>query len=545
MRWTAIALVVAFFGAPAVGDDPAPAPAPAPDPTLDTLRADTSKGKALKAGISLAKNLYKAKAELTIGKKGASLSKVEKARTKWRDWLDGTKESLGINLYAHPRIVISIIDEARTPVLNSLVKLKKGALDWGAKDAPGYSRGQIEYTVFVPRSYTHKIQKPMPLVLTLHGRAINLRHPSLKKAPQQRSRIVVWNNWAGDGKTKKAYEAVVVAPNGRPEGYSFEKDPNFIRQTLFLGMDVGHTDYRTDPLATFLEVYGDAIQVGCEYCNLFAGIVWRDREDQNQPAVSDNESMLFDNLNGRPLYYVADKKKWAAIGEPTAKALKAAYERAGKPENLIIEQVDRDANGALKADPAKMAKFLTNRLPMPVRQFKWMFWHPNQVGPLPLYLSRANYAYDSTEEILKMPLRDRCGTIDFKVSVEMEKGKDGKETPYNLFDLQITEAEEASIFLYESMVDLDLPITVKVNGNVIIDKEKVRRNWTFFEQQCMPRNFFIFPLVGELKIKFPFKPRVDPKPEKKPEEGTEKPEETGKKEETGTGESKGAPAESK
>ena len=148
---------------------------------------------------------------------------------------------------------------------------------------------------------------------------------------------------------------------------------------------------------------------------------------------------------------------------------------------------------------------------MPVREFKWLFWHPNLVGPLPLYLSRANYSYDASEEVLKMPLRDRCGSIEFKVSVEMEKGPGGKVTPYNLFDLKITEAEQATLFLYEDMVDLDLPITVKVNGNVVVDKKKVKRNWTFFEEQCMPRNFFIFPFVGDLQFKFQFKARVEPK----------------------------------
>ena len=93
--------------------------------------------------------------------------------------------------------------------------------------------------------------------------AFNLRHPSLKRAPNERSRIVVWNNWLGSKKVPNQM-AVVLAPTGRPEGFSYAKAPEFSRQTLFLGMNVGHTDYRTDPLGTFVEVYGDMIQIAAE-----------------------------------------------------------------------------------------------------------------------------------------------------------------------------------------------------------------------------------------------------------------------------------------
>jgi len=518
MRLTMTAIAFALIGTVASSDE-----VRAGDrPTFAALMADAANSKYMKDGIKLAKNYFKYQADVTNQKKGASSSKVETARQKWRAWIDGSKAALGIDLYAHPRIVMSILDEGRVAVISSMVKLKRNALDYGSKNAPGYSRGNIEYTVLVPKSYQPgRMDKAMPLVISMHGRAINLRHPSLKKAPNERSRIVLWNNWLGDRKTPPL-AAVVLAPTGRPEGFSYLKDPDFVRQTLYLAMGVGHTDYHTDALGTFLEVYGDMIQVASMDSNLFAGTIWRDREGQQRVPVDEEHTMVFDNFNGQPLYYVADKKMWDKIGKPMSEALKAAYERVGKKDNLIVEIVERDANGALRADPVQMAKFLEHRLEMPQREFKRLFWNPRLVGPLPLLLTRADYGYDATEKIAAMPLRDRCGSIEFKVTIEMVKVPDGKpeegqeqkfkEVPINLIDLKITEAQSAKIFLYENLVDLDLPITVKVNGNIVIENEMIKRNWSMFEQFCMPRRFFTFPIVGAIDIKFPVVPRVVPEP---------------------------------
>ena len=490
-------------------------------PTFDSLMADSAKAKYLKDGIKTATKYLKQEAELAAMKRGATESKVEKERRKWREWLDGSKDALGIDLHAYPRIVIDVLDAGRASVIHSMVKLKKGTLDYGSQEAPGYSRGQIAYTVLVPKDYAaNKVEKPIPLVVTMHGRAINLRHPALKKSPEERSRIVVWNNWLGDRKTP-GQNAVILAPTGRPEGFSFAKAPQFARQTLFLALGAGHTYYRTDPLRTFVEVYGDMIQVASLDSNLFAGIIWRDREDQQNVPVSDEESMVFDNLNGKPFYYVADKKMWKAVGAPMSKALKAAYERAGKPDNLIIEQVERDANGALRADREKMAKFLEAKLEMPQREFKWHFWNSDLVGPLPVLLTRADYSYDATEKIAAMPLRDRCGTIHFKANIEMIKGEDGKEAPHNVIDMKITEAQSAKLFLYEPLVDLDLPVTVKVNDKIVFGPEKVKRNWALFEQFCMPRRFFTFPVVATIDVEFDVMPRVKPEPEKEGADGAE------------------------
>jgi len=511
MRLTITALALALLCAGVHAEEAGAAA----KPTYASVLAAHS--KYIKNGIKISFKYFQQEALLGIGKKGASLTKVEKEREKWRAWLDGSKKAIGIDLYAHPRIVIEVLEHGRYAVIDRMVSLKRGQLVYGGRDAPGYSRGAVEYTVLVPKAYDPvKMEKSPPLVITMHGRAINLRHPSLRKAPNERSRIVVWNNWLGSKKVPNQM-AVVLAPTGRPEGFSYAKAPEFSRQTLFLGMNVGHTDYRTDPLGTFVEVYGDMIQIAAEYSTLFAGIIWRDRKDQQKAPVSADHTMIFDNLNGRPLYYVADKKIWNKVGKPMSEALTTAYKAAGKLDNLIVEQVDRDANGALRADPEKLAKFLEHRLSMPLREFKWLFWHPNLVGPLPMLLTRADYTYDATEKIAAMPLRDRCGTIDFKASIEVIDGK-----PVNLFDLKITEAQSAKIFLYEHLVDLDLPITVKVNGNVVLENEKVKRDWGLFEKFCMQRRFFIYPVVGQIDFQFPVQPRVVPEPVKKEgEEGAE------------------------
>ena len=510
----AVALVI--MSTVARAEDPA-APAKT-NPTLAELQADSAKGKFLKNGIKLARIYFKTEMEHAAGKKGASTSKIENARLKWRAWLDASKAKLGINLYAHPRVVIEILDISRVAELNSLVKLKKGMIDWGAKTAEGYSRGELTYSIIVPKSYAHKTPELYPLVLTMHGRAINVRHPALKKFSTQRSRIVVYNNWGGDGKSEQ-YEAIVMAPTGRPEGFSYAKDADFARHTFYLAKGTGDTDYRVDPQGTFMEVYGDTIQLAILDSNILAGIIWRDRLDLKRMPLKPEQMITFENLRGTPLYYIADKANWKKIGKPLVEMLKAAYKAAGKPENFIYEEggVERDANGALKGDPEKMRKFLKHRKQVPVREFQWLFWDQRLSAPLPLYLPRANYDYNATPEIEKMPLKDRCGSIKFKSDIKMvEVG--GKQTPINLIEMEITESESATIFLYEGLVDLDLPITVKVNGNVVIDQEKVRRDWSTFEKVCMPRRFFLYPFVAQLDMKFPLKRRVEPKQEEKKDE---------------------------
>ena len=514
MRWTGSALYLLLC---------LPALAGAQEPSYETLQSDASKGKELKKGLDLMKKYLKTEREVEENRKGASLSKVENARADWRAWLDGTSESLGVNLHAHPDIVVSLIDDAKTGIVDSAVKLKKGTIDSGSKPAPGFTRGDIAYTVLVPKSYEHDAKKLYPLVVTLHGRAINLRHPALRKYEQERSRIVVWNNWGGDNRDEQQ-EAVVIAPTGRPDGFEYVEGSDFLRQALFLGAGVGCTDYMVDSKRIFIEVYGNAVQDAIELSTFFAGIILRDREDAKGPPIDVAELASVQNLNGRPFYYVADKAKWDTVGKPIAEALEKAYTAIGKRDSLIIDKVERDANSALKVDPAKMAKFLEARLPAAQKELTWLFWRPSMTGPFPILLSRAGYDYDTTPEAAKLPLEQKCGLIKMKASLEND---------VNVLEFEIYEGEGARLFLYEPLVNFDLPLTVKVNGAVVLEKEKLTRNWNLFEEVCMPRKIFTYPVVGMIDIDFPFKPRIEPaKTEEKPagEGAGEKEAEAGAKE---------------
>ena len=473
------------------------------------LLADPAKAKVIHEGLELAGELFKQKAKLDAEIRGASLSKIEAANGKWRAWLDDSNAALGSDLRAQPRIVIEILDESRVATLVQLVKFKPGRLDWGSRRVEGYSRGRLTYAVLVPKTYTHTTTRPYPLVVSLHGPATNLHHPALREFPGQRSRIVVYNNWGGDGRSNP-YEAIVIAPMGRPAGFSFAKDAFFARHSFYLALGAGSTDYRVDPKGTFVDVYGDMIQLALLDRNGVAGIIWRDRISAETAPLKPEEFLALENLRGLPLYYLGDRANWESVGKPIVETLTRLYKEAGKPENFFYEEggVERDANGALKADAARMEKFLLHRKQTPVREFEWLFWNASLVGPLPIYLSRANYDYESTPEIEKMPLKDRCGSIKFKVDIAIvEEG--GKQVPINLIELEITEADQAHIYLYEDLVNLDLPVTVMVNGAVVIDKQMVQRDWSMFEKVCMPRRFFLYPFVAQLDLEFPLKPRVD------------------------------------
>jgi len=505
-------LILLFFCAAVAADEENAST----QPSYKALKDDSSKGKELDKGIDLMEDYLEEERELEEGKRSASLTKVEEARADWREWLDNSKQSLGIDLRKHPRIVVALVNESRVKLLGKYVKLRKGKIQEGRKPAPGYSRGDIAYNFLVPKSYDEETARLYPLVVSLHGRATNLKHPALRKHQLQRSRIVLHNHWGGDEEDEQ-HEAVVIAPTGRPDGFEYAEGGQFLRQTLMLGAGVGCSDFIVDSQGMFVEVYGNAVTDAVEMSTFFAGVILRDREGATAPPVPEPELALLENLNGKPFYYVADEKTWDTVGKPFADALTKIYKDAGKEANLVIEKVKRDANAALKADQQKMAKFLQARLPDAAREMRWLFWRPSMIGPMPLLLDRANYDYDGSEHTANLPLREKCGLIKMKVSLGREK-----DTAFNLIELEIYEAESARMFLYEPLVDLDLPITVKVNGNVIVDKEKFDRNWDLFNLYCMSRKIFTFPVVAHLDFQFPFKARVEPpKVEEKKGEGEE------------------------
>jgi hypothetical protein len=480
-------------------------------PTLDELLKDAAKKKELDKGLKALDKYFKAEVEQRKGAgKGASAKAA--AQAEFLQWLGTTAgTAIGIDLRAQQDTVIQMIDLARIKYLE--VKVKKGILEYmKVDDAKGMKRH--EYTVLVPSTYEPE-KRRTPVVLSLHGRVINPRHPAFRNAAfEERSRESVWNNWF---KTPAADQVLVLAPTANPDGFQFGENHFDDLQALYRTLGEALTEYRGDWDRVFLELHGRAIRVACEQSLVFAGVIVRDRvDDRKAPFLAPEHFFLLENLNGIPFCYIADAANWDAVGKPLADALTATYAKAGKPENLVIIQATRDVDGALRGGEDKIKEFVTtHERPKSRDKFTWRIFEEQQVDPFPLTQIDANYAFDVNAAAKKAPLSAKAGRLSFEVRREAVNGQE-----INRVDLQVTEAEGMGIFLTEPLLNLDLPVTITVNGaSVGVDAKKFDRNWAIFFERVLPRRFFMLSFLNQVDISFPHKPEFPVPEEAKPAEG--------------------------
>ena len=487
------------------------------DELLTELEEDPQKKKVIDAGEKILAGYFKADTEFGKAKRNKVAAwdrKRDEARDAFLAWLGTTKETLGTDLRAQTDTVLALIDAARVKQLEK-TRPKKGKLDYVViSDPKGMERH--EYTVLVPKIYNPK-GPPLPLIISLHGRVINPRHPALRKDFTRRSRQVVWNNWL---KSSVAQKAIIVAPTTRPNGFTFDKDDTFKDlQTLYRTLGQAMINYRVDWNRVFLEVEGAAMRAACEQTFMFAGFIVRDRVDnRRRPFIDPSEFFIFENLNGVPLCYVADKAHWAKVGQPIAAALAAAYKKANAPlKNLLLLQADRDVNDALGADDRQLLEFIGTHKRVKVRKsFNWRFFRQLMVNPMPFEL-KANLFFDVNKVARDAPLDKKAGSMNVEVTQRKVKDKDGKEHLVNLVLVNVSEAEGFTLRLADGWINFDLPVTVKVNGKVIIDRKVVERDWGSFWDNIVPSRFFMAPYLGAVEVKFEHVPEfvVKEKPKKK------------------------------
>ncbi|MHC5043572.1 MAG: hypothetical protein ACYTGI_14490 [Planctomycetota bacterium] len=343
---------------------------------------DPAKKRFVKEGMKLLDDYFKADMEMAKARQrnpAAWADKQRKARDGFLAWLERSKETLGVDLRTDTDTVLDLLDNARVKYLTT--KVKKAKLDYiTIADPKGMERH--EYTVLLPKTYSPKGPR-LPLIISLHGRVINPKHPALKKDFTQRSRQVVYNNWL---KSSVAGKAIIVAPTTRPNGFTFDGDDTFRDlQTLYRTLGQAMINYRVDWNRVFLEVEGGAMRATCEQTFMFAGFIVRDRVDnRRRPFIDPSEFFMFENLNGIPLCYIADKANWAKVGQPIATALEAAYKKADATGNLLVLQADRDVNDALGAADIQLLEFVGKHKRVKVRKsFNWRFFRQLMVNPMP------------------------------------------------------------------------------------------------------------------------------------------------------------------
>jgi hypothetical protein len=481
-------------------------------PTLDELLQDGTKKKELDKGFKALDKYFKAEAE----KSNKSARAQTDAQEEYLKWLAGTAETPLGDLQGQPEIVFDMLDRARIKYLAG--KARKGSLEYvKVGDAKGMKRH--EYAILVPPSYDPNKSR-VPVVVSLHGRVINPRHPAFRSAPfEERARYAIWNNWL---KTPAASDVLVVAPTTNPDGFQFTDNHYEDLQALYRTLIEALSEYRGDWDRIFLEVHGKAVKVACEQSLVFAGVILRDRvDDRKAPLLAPEDFFLLENLNGIPFLYVADAANWDAVGKPTADALTAAYAAAGKPGNLVVIQAKRDVDEALRGGEEQIKAFLSTHVRPKVREsFTWRFAQAEQVQPFPLLGMDANLNFNIDAASKKAPLAEKAGRLVFQVRRESVNGQD-----INRIDLQVTEAEGLKLALSDPLVNLDLPLTITVNGAPTvppIEAKKFERDWALFFDNMLPGRFFMLPMLATVDITFPLK-RQFASPEEKPAEGEAKP----------------------
>jgi len=503
----AVFLSVALTGVALAQD---PAPAKNGPPTLDELLQDSAKKKELLKGQKILEQYFKYEADTR--KSNRSANKQAEAEEDFLAWLAGTQDSVGVDLRGCPDVVIDMLDRARINYLEN--KYRKGSIEYvKVADAKGMKRH--EYAILVPPTYDPKKSR-IPIVVSLHGRVINPRHPAFRSADfNERARYAIWNNWY---KTPAANEALVVAPTTNPDGFQFTPESHYDDiQALYRTLIEALSEYRGDWDRIFLEVHGKALKVACEQSLVFAGIIVRDRvDDRKDPLLPPEEFFLLENLNGVPLVYIADADNWAKVGKPTADALTAAYQAAGQPQNLVVIQAKRDVDGALRGGEELIRQFVSTHVRPKTRDtFTWRFASGEQVQPFPVLGIEANFNFNVNDAAAKAPLAAKAGRMVFKV--RREKNADGQDI--NRIDIDITEAEGLKLALADPLINLDLPVTLTVNGQPTdVTNKKFERDWKAFFELVLPGRYFMLPVLSTLEVAFPLKPQFVP-PEEKPAEG--------------------------
>jgi hypothetical protein len=470
-------------------------------PTLDELLADAAKKKEIDKGLKILDKYFKAEAAQKKSSKASFANDQIEAQADFLKWLAGTPGAIGIDLRGQPDVVIDMMDRQRIGYLET--KYRKNSLEYVKVDAKGMKRH--EYAILVPPSYDPKKGR-VPVVLSLHGRVINPRHAAFRNAAfEERSRYAVYNNWL---KTPAAEDVLVVAPTTSPDGFLFEKNHYEDIQALYRTLIEALSEYRGDWDRVFLEVHGKAVRVAFEQSLIFAGIILRDRvDDRKDPLITPDEAYLLENLNGVPFLYVADEANWEAVGKPTADLLQAAYAAAGKPQNLVVIQAKRDVDEALRGGEDKIKAFLqTHVRPKTRDRFVWRFAQSEQTNPFPVLGMNANLNFDIDEAARKAPLAEKAGRLVFQVRRETIEGKE-----INRIELEVTEAEGVTLALCDPIVNLDLPVTITVNGAPTeIAATMIERDWAFFFDNILLGRYFFMPTLATVNVTFPLKRQLQP-----------------------------------
>jgi hypothetical protein len=109
------------------------------------------------------------------------------------------------------------------------------------------------------------------------------------------------------------------------------------------------------------------------------------------------------------------------------------------------------------------------------------------------------------------PLELRAGSLHVEVTREKVRDEDGNEQDVNLVAVDVTEAQGFTLRLADGWIDFDLPLTVRVNGEIVIDRQVVERDWRSFWDNIVPQRFLMCPYLAAVEAKFERVPQLVPR----------------------------------
>jgi len=465
---------------------------------LGELRQDPAKAKEIQKAL-------KGLGSYFDGKKGAT--KREKALQDFIAWLEQTEQVLGIDVLQNPTLLVEFFDQGRAAARNQWPKIARGLQYIG--ETSGNFRG---FAYHLPKDYKafdkNAPSKRWPVIVSMHGRAVNRKHPALRKKPLERGRLAIHDYWL---KKPILEKVIVVAPTGLPPGFDFDKRFTDDRTAYMLTVKRTLQKFRGDWNRVWVETHTGGLRLACSDHGFAAGFIVRGG------FLPDEELFALSNLGSTPMVYVTapDHQHTPA----TVKALTAAYAKADASSALLVLDGLRAKGGALQTsdeDAAKMGEFI---LAAPLRalkkEFTWRFFAERMIAPAPIVNMRANYGYKEGQ-----PLEKTAGRVHWIIKRDMVDldGK-GEKVPVTRIEIEATECEFIQFMIREDQISLADPITVTVNGKVVIENKRVKRDLTFFVDRILAPRFFMLPFTSMLHFEFPLKSQFTEKKDGEKKDG--------------------------
>ncbi|MEE8104042.1 MAG: hypothetical protein V3T86_00750 [Planctomycetota bacterium] len=459
---------------------------------LGELRQDPDKERAIAKALKGLSKYFNSK---------TGPSKRELSLQQFTQWMEESEQVLGVGVLKNPSLMVELFDQGRAMAKNHWPKIGRGLQYFG--ETSDNFRG---FAYHVPKDYKafdkKAPSKRWPVIVSMHGRAVNRKHPALRKNFQERGRLAIHDYWL---KSPLLQKAIITAPTGLPTGFDFDAKFRADRKAYQLTVKRAITNFRGDWNRVWVETHTGGLRLACSDHGFASGFIVRGG------ILPKEQFFALSNVTSTPMVYVKapDYAATAAVVE----ALTAAYAKADASGYLLVLEGKRAKDGALQTsaeDAQKMADFILAAPPTGARkEFNWRFFTDAMKVPAPIVDMGANFFYNKDQ-----PLEKTAGRVNWKIKREMvDVAGKGQKIPVSRIEIEATECEFLTFMIREDQIPLADPVTVVVNGKVVIENKLIKRDLNWFLENVLAGRFIMMPYTAMLTIEFPLKSEFTDKKE--------------------------------